>query len=217
MKKSCIINRYAAFFVKKRISMFSSKNNYGILISKTIVMKNKINCTLVPFFIFFITLFSMCYANAQEKTKKQIKEEQKIEKQKKISKLVESKEFVFLANRMYPQSGGALNLTAEFDVEFHPDLINCFLPFIGRGFSGIGFGGDEGMKFKGKPRIYTFEKAKKAYVVKAEVEGNNDTFFMMLIVYFEGSATLSINSNNRSLISYDGSIEEFKNNNKTEN
>lgn len=180
-------------------------------------MKNKNNCTLVPFFIFFITLFSMCFVNAQEKTKKQIKEDQKIEKQKKISKLVESKEFVFLANRMYPQSGGALNLTAEFDVEFHPDLINCFLPFIGRGFSGIRYGGNEGMKFKGKPRIFTIEKTKKAYVVKAEVEGNNDTFSMMLTVYFEGTASLFINSYNRSSISYDGVIEEFKKNNKTEN
>ncbi len=196
-------------------------------------MKNKINCTLVPFFIFFITLFSMCYVNAQEITKKQIKEEQKIEKQKKISKLVESKEFVFLANRMYPQfqsqeiiflanwmstqSGGFFFLSAENNVEFHPDYIKSFLPFVGRGFSGIGYGGDEGMKFEGKPSVYSIEKTKKGYLVKAEVAGKNDTFFMMVTVFFEGKATLSINSNNRSSISYDGFIEEFKKNSKTEN
>jgi hypothetical protein len=154
---------------------------------------------------------------AQEKTKKHIKEEQKLEKQNQISKLVDSKEFVFLANRMYPQSGGAFNLTAEFDVEFHPDYIKSFLPFVGRGFSGIGYGGDEGMRFEGKPSIYTMEKTKKAYVIKAEVKGKNDTYSMMLSVYFEGSATLSINSNNRSPISYDGAIAEFKKDNKTEN
>lgn len=180
-------------------------------------MKVKFNCYVVRFLLLSFIVFSFSNTYAQEKTKKQIKEELKIEKKEKISKLVESKEFVFLADRMYPQSGGSFNLTSEFDVEFYPELIKCFLPFIGRGFSGIGYGGDEGMKFEGKPTIYTIENTKKAYVVKAEVKGNNDTFSMMLTVYFEGSATLFINSNNRSSISYDGAIEEFKKNNKTEN
>lgn len=181
-------------------------------------MKRTFNGSFVPILTFLFALFTFInVAEAQEKSKKQLKEEKKVEKQKQISKLVNSKEFVFLANRMFPQSGGAFNLTAEFDVEFHPDYIKSFLPFVGRGFSGIGYGGDEGMKFEGKPTIYTIEKTKKAYVVTAEVKGNNDTFSMMLTVYFDGSATLFINSNNRSSISYDGAIAEFKKNSKTEN
>ena len=180
-------------------------------------MKTKFNYNLTPILILFFIFFSSTIVIAQEKSKKQLKEEKKLEKQKQISKLVDSKEFVFLANRMFPQSGGAVNLTAEFDLEFHPDYIKSFLPFVGRGFSGIGYGGDEGMRFEGKPSIYTMEKTKKAYVIKAEVKGKNDTYSMMLSVYFEGSATLSINSNNRSPISYDGAIAEFKKVIKTEN
>jgi hypothetical protein len=180
-------------------------------------MKRRFNFSLVCVLTLTFVIFSFTNTLAQEKSKKQLKEEQKLEKQKQIALLVESKEFVFLANRMNPQSGESFNLTTEYTVEFHPDLINCFLPFIGRGFSGIGYSGDEGMKFEGKPTIYTIENFKKAYVVKAEVKGKNDTFSMMLTVYFEGSATLSINSNNRSSISYDGVIDEFKKNNKTEN
>jgi hypothetical protein len=180
-------------------------------------MKKKFNYNLTPILILFFTFFSSTIVIAQEKSKKQLKQEKTVEKQKQISKLVDSKEFVFIANRMFPQSGGAVNLTTEYSVEFHPDYINSFLPFVGRGFSGIGYGGDEGMRFEGKPSIYTIEKAKKAYVIKAEVKGKNDTYSMMLSVYFDGSATLFINSNNRSSISYDGAIAEFKKVIKTEN
>ncbi|MBX9808627.1 MAG: DUF4251 domain-containing protein, partial [Flavobacteriaceae bacterium] len=84
------------------------------------------------------------------------------------------------------------------------------LPFFGRAYSGAGYGGDGGMKFEGKPTDYSIEKKKKNYVIKANVRGERDSYSIMLLVYFEGAATLSINSNNRSSISYDGDIKEFK-------
>ncbi len=92
----------------------------------------------------------------------------------------------------------------------HPDLIKSYLPFFGRGYSGIAYGGDNGMDFEGKPKVYTIEKTKKAYVIKAEVKGERDSYSIILSVYFEGNAYLSVNSNNRSSISYDGSIEAIK-------
>ncbi|WP_304197046.1 DUF4251 domain-containing protein [Flavobacterium alvei] len=171
-------------------------------------MKTKFNCSLIS--ILCITLFSFATGFAQEKTKKQIKEEQKLEKQKQIALLIESKEFVFSATRMSPQGARIVNLTSDYTVEYHPDLIKSYLPFAGRGYSGIGYGGDDGMKFEGKPTVYTVEKTKKAYVIKTDVKGKQDSFSMMLTVYFEGSATLSINSNHRSSISYDGDIQVFK-------
>ena len=84
------------------------------------------------------------------------------------------------------------------------------MPFIGRGFSGIGYGGDEGMKFEGKPTLFQVEKTKKGYQIKAEVRGKTDFYSMMLNVYDNGSAYLTINSNNRSPISYDGTIDALK-------
>jgi hypothetical protein len=63
------------------------------------------------------------------------------------------------------------------------------------------------MKFEGKPTVFSIEKNKKGYLIKAEVRGERDSYFLMLTVYFEGSAYLTINSNNRSSISYDGDIK----------
>ncbi|MNJ00080.1 hypothetical protein D3C73_1593250 [compost metagenome] len=42
--------------------------------------------------------------------------------------------------------------------------------------------------------------------MKAVVKGDNDTYTLLLSVFFEGSASLTINSSKRSTISYNGEI-----------
>ena len=173
-------------------------------------MKTKFKSAQVLLIILGLIIIATAQVNAQKKSKKQLKQEQQLEKQRQIILLVESKEFVFSAIRVIPQIGSTLILTAEFDVEFYPDLIKSFLPFIGRGFSGIGYNGDEGMKFEGKPIMYQVEKTKKGYTIKAEVRGKTDYYVMILEVYYNGSAFLTISSNNRSPVSYDGTIDALQ-------
>jgi len=172
-------------------------------------MKTRLNYHLAVILMLVFTAFSLSNIMAQEKSKKQLKEEQKLEKQKQITLLVDSKEFVFVASRVMSQGGRTINLTTNYTLEFHPDRIKCDLPFFGRAYSGVGYGGDGGMQFEGKPTVYSVEKKKKSYLIKADVRGERDSYSIMLTVYFEGSAYLTINSNNRSSISYDGDIEAF--------
>ena len=181
-------------------------------------MKTKLNNALAVILMLLFTAFSLTNTIAQDKSKKQLKEEQKLEKQKKIELLVNSKEFVFTTSRVMPQGGRTIDLTSDYSAEFHPEFIKGDLPFFGRAFSGVGYGGiDAGIQFEGKPTVYNVEKKKKNYAITADVRGERDSYSIMLLVYFEGSATLSINSNNRSSISYDGDIKEFKKNNDVEN
>ena len=151
-------------------------------------MKTKINFKLVLSLLFFFAFLFLTPSIAQEKSKKEIKEEKKLEKQKQIALLVESKEFVFVANRVMPQSGRTINLTTDYFAEFQPELIKADLPFFGRAYAGAGYGGsDGGIKFEAKPTIYSVEKKKKAYYIKADVRGERDSYSLMLVVYFEGS------------------------------
>jgi hypothetical protein len=181
-------------------------------------MKTKLNNALAVILMLLFTAFSLTNTIAQDKSKKQLKEEQKLEKQKQIELLVNSKEFVFTTSRVMPQGGRNIDLTSDYSAEFHPEVIKADLPFFGRAFSGVGYGGsDAGIKFEGKPTVYSIEKKKKNYIIKADVRGDRDSYSIILLVYFEGSATLSINSNNRSSISYDGDIKEFKKNDEVEN
>jgi hypothetical protein len=144
---------------------------------------------------------------AQEKTNKELKEEKKIEKQKQIATIVNDTNFVFVARTALPTGMNSVNLTTNPNyVKFYPDLIDSYMPFFGKSYSAVGYGSDTGLKFKGKPDEYKVTKTTKVYQIEASVSSTTDKFRLSLSVGFEGSASLTITSNNRSTISYQGEI-----------
>jgi len=158
--------------------------------------------------IFFVIILSllMFSAYSQEKSKKELKQQQKLEKQKQIDSLVNTKEFVFIGRTAYPQGTRSINLTTRDNfVKFFPDTIISDLPYFGRSYSG-GYGDDGGIKFNGKAEEYTFTKTKKEFQVKATIKSSSDTYRLFLTVSFDGGAYLSVNCNKRSSISYNGDI-----------
>jgi hypothetical protein len=159
--------------------------------------------------LFLMVLLSVIATNGftQEKSKKQIKEEQKIEKQKQTEVLMNSREFVFKAKSAMPLGSSSVNLiNATYNIVFKPDYIKSYLPFYGTVYNGIGPGGDNGYKFKGKPVEFTITKRKKNYIIYAVIKEDNDVYQISISVNPSGSASLSINSNHRSSISYSGDI-----------
>lgn len=148
---------------------------------------------------------------AQEKSKKELKAERELQKQKEIKGLIESKNFVFEAQKVIPQGGRLLNLDYNtYFLKFNEIRTTCDLPFFGRGFNVPYGGGDGGIKFEGVPDNIQIEKKKKSYNIKTTVKGKDDVYNLFFTVFFDGGATLSVNSNNRSSISYDGEIEAPK-------
>ena len=80
-----------------------------------------------------------------------------------------------------------------------------YMPFFGTATSGIGYN-DPTIKFKDKPETFNIEKKKKNFQIDGKVKGENDIYRISLSVMFEGNASLSIISNNRGTISYQGEI-----------
>jgi hypothetical protein len=163
--------------------------------------------------IFLVLLLSLFVTMnfAQEKTRKQLKEARKIEKQKQTYILANSREFVFVARNASPQGFRNIDLTSNPNyIKFQPDFIKSEMPFFGRAYSGVAYRGDGGLNFEGKPQEYTIKKEKKSYLIKAIVKGQYDVYTMYLSVFFDSSASLSINSNNRSTISYNGEIRAIE-------
>lgn len=161
---------------------------------------------LIVFVVFFLIISSTAYS--QEKSRKELKEEARLEKQKLVEALVNSKEYIFIGKTALPTGYKSVDLTTRNSyMKFLPDQVESEMPFFGTAHSAVGFGNDNGMKFKGEPENYTIVKKKKAWEVKVLVNGDSDSYRITLLIGFEGSATLSINSNNRSTISYSGKIE----------
>ncbi|WP_185963120.1 DUF4251 domain-containing protein [Flavobacterium gawalongense] len=149
---------------------------------------------------------------AQEKSKKQLRAERKIEKEKQIASLVDAKEFVFIGRTALGQGFRSIDLTTNSNyVEFKPDKIKSEMPFFGRAYSGVAYGSrDGGLNFEGSPKEFTVEKGRKTYQIKTTVKGDTDVYQLFLSVSSGGNATLTINSNNRSSISYNGEIRPIE-------
>ena len=80
------------------------------------------------------------------------------------------------------------------------------MPFYGRAYSGMAYGRDKGMRFKGKPEDFIITNTEKGYEINANVKGENDTYVISITAGNSSFATLSISSNDRGTISYQGEI-----------
>lgn len=167
-------------------------------------MKMKLSILVLLFSFFSIQGY------AQEKTKKELKAERELQEQKETEALIDSKSFVFDAEKLMPQTGRMIILDYNtYFLKLNQDNVTCDLPFFGRGFN-VGYGSDGGIKFEGKPENLKIEKTKKYYSVKMTVKGKDDVYDVFFKIFFNKQTTLSINSNNRSFISYDGNVRAFK-------
>lgn len=162
---------------------------------------------LLSFILFFF--LSICFA--QEKSKEQIKEEKRLAEKKKTQALIDTKNFEFVADMAYPQRGRSINMTTNPNyLRIKNDSLYSEMPFFGRAYSGVAYSGGGGLSFKGSMKDYSFKENKKNFLLKAEVKDNSDYYSVTLTIYFNGDASLHINSNNREGINYRGAIHEYK-------
>jgi hypothetical protein len=159
------------------------------------------------FYLFVAFTLIILPVAGQEKSKKELKEEKKLEKQKQVEAMINAKEFRFVGRTALPTGMRSVNLSSNPNyMKFQPEMIESEMPFFGKAYSAVGYGNDTGVKFKGKPEKFDVEKTSKAFEIEAEVKSTSDNFRISLTVGLEGSASLSITSNNRSTISYQGDI-----------
>lgn len=124
-----------------------------------------------------------------------------------IGALLRSKNFEFIANTAIPLSGPTKNLVgSNYSITFSPEMVISNMPFYGRAYSGMTMGRDKGMRFKGRAENFTVINSKNGYEVTTSVKGENDTYVISITTGNSGFATLSISSNDRGTISYQGEI-----------
>lgn len=167
-------------------------------------MKTKI--IMLTVFLIFSLISGFSQTKGQDKISD--KAQRKLDKQMQIENLIESKQFAFVATRALPMSGSSIDLTSNSNyVKFGPDYIESYMPFFGQAYS-VEYNYDPGVKFEGKPELYTIKTLKKnrGFDVIVKVPVTRDTYDLRLDVGLEGNSTLTISSFNRSSISYIGQI-----------
>ena len=171
------------------------------------------------FKVLLLVLFSIGFVSigyTQEKSKKELrkelKEQEKIEKQKLVEDLVNGKTFVFQPNTALPTGARTITIPSNnYSVTFKPDLIDCDLPYFGRATAPMAYGSsDGGIKFNEKPEEYSIKNKNKKFDIEVEVKDKEDNYMLYLSVRSEGYATLRIISNLRTPISFNGEIRPLK-------
>ncbi|ADY51955.1 hypothetical protein Pedsa_1389 [Pseudopedobacter saltans DSM 12145] len=125
----------------------------------------------------------------------------------KLKQLIKDQEYVFVAQSALSQRGTNINLTSEYDLKVGKTQIESYLPFYGRAYTAPMDPTEGGIKFTSKNFKYKEKLGKKGgweiVIVPTDYKEINS---MALSISENGYATLSVNSNQRSNISFYGYI-----------
>lgn len=128
-----------------------------------------------------------------------------------LGELVKSKNFEFVVNTAMPLGQPSINLVGnEYSVVFSAEKIVSDLPYFGVATRFAGLERDKGMRFEGEPIDFKVVDLRNGYRVKATIKTDRDRFTLSLEIGNSGYATLTIDSKNRELISYQGEVRRLR-------
>ncbi len=142
------------------------------------------------------------------------------------AKIVEAKTYTFVARSATPLNvqdisavmsrmpgniqGGTINLNENYyEVKVTPDSVIAFLPYYGRSFTAPIGQNEGGVKFNSKKFEYKSTKGRKrGWDILIETKDAKENFRLVLNIGDEGYATVSLNSNAKQSITYQGYLKE---------
>lgn len=148
-----------------------------------------------------------------QQSKKEIKAAEKQEKYIETQALINSKQYEFTGEWATSSKGRRINLISNPTfLKVDNTIGDGFFPFFGTSFSGAAYGGDGGIEFNTELENYTvtLNDKKQEIVIKFKAKGKNDTFDFNIRVFPGGNTSITINSNNRSVMSYSGSMKALE-------
>lgn len=175
--------------------------------------------TLIKLYIAVAIVFSV----VEQSKAQQTKAEKETAKVTAVKQLVQSKNYVFKAQYVYPLNNtviqllngqGAGNpryLNYGYDLQVKPDSLISYLPYFGEAYFNVGYNAtnDSGIKFTSTKFDYaTTEKKKGNFLINIKPKDARYTNQLILTVSANGSASLSVISVNRQSITFTGYIEE---------
>lgn len=135
-------------------------------------------------------------------------EKEREEQFKNTVEFIEKGSFIFKAQRAFPQGGRSVDLTTNYGfIEILDDTGKARLPYFGRAYS-IPYGGNGGIKFSGSIENVEFSKDQEKMRIRYSFEVRDRDYYQInMDISHGGNAYVTIISNNRSQISYQGTVD----------
>lgn len=124
--------------------------------------------------------------------------------------ILESRNYVFKARNVYPQSGRMRQLTPDYDLTVTRDNVVSYLPYFGKAYAAPINLSDGGIKFTSVKFDYKSDKTSKYWEITIKPKDAPEVQQLYLTVFDNGNANLRVTLTNRQPISFDGNVVEGK-------
>lgn len=131
-------------------------------------------------------------------------------KQREIQNLIQSGNYVFVAQNVMPLGGRTINLTSIYDLQVLRDTVISNLPYFGRAFVAPMNPSEGGIRFTSTDFDYKVKDRKGGWDIAITPKDAKDVRQMLLSITESGYGNLQVISNNRQQISYNGYVMERK-------
>lgn len=156
----------------------------------------------------------LCSHALYSQSKKELKAEEAAKEFEAMNTLIDSKNFEFQADWATSQGGRRVNLTTSANMlKIENDSANIYLPYFGTMTSGgAAMTSDGGINFTGEIESYkkTVNEKKQKIIVQFSARTSNDKYDFYMTIYKGGNSLITLNSNYRSVIKYDGRTGEIR-------
>lgn len=124
--------------------------------------------------------------------------------------LLESKTFEIENDWAYPLAAGNINLIGNSNyIRFKNDSVKLFLPYFGTRYFG-GYGSEGGIKYEGIPEeLELTEQENNRFKLSFKGKQDNENLFFQIDIFSNGNTYTTVNSSQRSTISYRGKMREL--------
>ncbi len=171
--------------------------------------KSKSNMTLILIrktVVLFVSILTLKTAHAQD-----AKKDGEKETEAKVQSIINSKDFVFIAESASPMGGRTIYLTSVYSVRVSKDTLVADLPYYGRAYSAPMNPSEGGLKLTSTDFELSIQSKKKdGWNILITPKNARDVRQLFLNASENGYASMQVTSNNRQAISFTGYIKERK-------
>ena len=139
------------------------------------------------------------------------KKEREKAREDKVQSIINSKDFVFIAQTVVPTGGRTIYLNTAYSLRVSNDTLVADLPYFGRAYSAPINTTGGGIKLTSTEFDLKVQPRKKGgWDILITPKDARDVRQLFLTASKSGSASLQVTSNNRQAISFSGFIKETK-------
>jgi hypothetical protein len=169
---------------------------------------------LILFFSIFILTATPLMAQEEDAVYQLTRQERRAESYQRFKSLVETGSFQFVAVWGVPQVGSRIDLNGNNNyIRFQENEVDTFLQYFGRIYSGrLANSGNGGIVFQGGVEQWEvrYDEKKRRIDYRFNFRNSPESFEITLRITDGGGASVTVSSNQRDSMTFDGYIEPLE-------